>query len=87
MLSARSLLGHAMSREMVARLNIVAAREFFQRRALRARSDGLFCCAGVREGGRPMCIPRALARLRPSAVRMRSAACHALRIAVTVPVA
>ena len=30
-----------------------------------------FCCAGVREGGRPICFPRAMARLRPSAVRLR----------------
>jgi len=30
-----------------------------------------FCCAGVNEGGRPMCFPWALARLRPSAVRVR----------------
>src|SRR5690348_507711 len=31
-----------------------------------------FCWAGVREGGRPMCFPWALARLLPSAVRVRS---------------
>jgi hypothetical protein len=30
-----------------------------------------FCCAGVSAGGRPICCPRALARLLPSAVRVR----------------
>ena len=29
------------------------------------------CCCGVSFGGRPMCRPRSLARLRPSAVRVR----------------
>jgi hypothetical protein len=30
-----------------------------------------FCCCGVSFGGRPMCCPRAVARLRTSAVRVR----------------
>src|SRR5215469_4390403 len=30
-----------------------------------------FCWAGVREGGPPICFPWALARLLPSAVRVR----------------
>jgi len=63
--------GQDASLEIVARLDIVAAGEFFQRRALRPPPDSLFFCAGVREGGRPKCFPWALARLLPSAVRVR----------------
>ena len=49
---------------------VVAVRQFLQRRALRAPSGGLFLQCRC-EGGRPMCFPRALARLRPSAVRVQ----------------
>jgi hypothetical protein len=37
------------------------------------RLTASFCCAGVREGGRPMAFPWALARLLPSAVRVHGA--------------
>jgi hypothetical protein len=43
--------------------------QFLERFARRRRAS--FCCCGVSFGGRPMCCPRAFARLRPSAVRVR----------------
>jgi hypothetical protein len=45
--------------------------QFLQRSALRAASGGLFLLRRVRAGGRPIRRPWALARLRPSAVRVR----------------
>jgi len=50
---------------------VVAVGQFLQRRALHAASSGLFPLRRVRAGGRPICCPRALARLLPSAVRVR----------------
>ncbi len=35
------------------------------------RRRASFCCCGVSFDGRPICCPRAFARLRPSAVRVR----------------
>jgi len=51
----------------------IAAGEFVERSALRAAAAGLFLLlrVRVRAGGRPICCPRALARLLPSAVRVR----------------
>jgi hypothetical protein len=56
---------------MVARLYIVAVRQFLQRSATRVAFDGLFLLFRVRDGGRSICFPCALARVLPSAVRAR----------------
>ena len=50
---------------------VVAVGQFLQRSASRATSGGLSLLCRVREGGRPICFPSALARLLPSAVRVR----------------
>ena len=49
---------------------VVAVRQSLQRSALRAASGGLFMLLRC-EGARPICFPRAWARLLPSAVRVR----------------
>jgi hypothetical protein len=50
----------------------VAAGEFVERSALRAALGGLYLLRrSVSAGGRPICCPWALARLLPSAVRVR----------------
>jgi hypothetical protein len=52
--------------------DVVAAGEFVERSALRAATGGLFSlCRCFSAGGRPMCCPRTLARLLPSAVQVR----------------
>lgn len=44
-----------VARRMVAMLTVAAVGQFPQRRALRGPpGGGSFCCAGVREGGRPI---------------------------------
>jgi hypothetical protein len=51
--------------------DIVAVRQFLQLALCARRRVASFRCAVVRAGGRPMGFPWALARLRPSAVRVR----------------
>jgi hypothetical protein len=69
------MIGHAarVVRRMVENTVVIAVGQFLQRSALRAASDGLFLLC------RPMCFPRALARLLPSAVRVRKSAHHPRR--------
>ena len=50
--------------------DVVALRQLLECRPSARRRRASFCCCGVSFGGRPMCWPRALARSRPSAVRV-----------------